>query len=57
MRTLLQADGAETAARGCGVLELVRETTFSPGDFTLRADGACRLNPELARRVVLVSGW
>jgi len=34
------------------VLRLVHETTFSPADFTLRDDGVCRLNPELARRVV-----
>jgi hypothetical protein len=28
--------------------------TFKPGDFTLRSDGVCRLNPELARRVLRV---
>jgi CRISPR/Cas system-associated endonuclease Cas1 len=33
------------------VLRFVRETTFSGADFTLRDDGVCRLNPELARRV------
>ena len=34
------------------VLQFVQGNTFSPGDFTLRSDGVCRLNPELARRVV-----
>jgi CRISPR-associated endonuclease Cas1 len=34
------------------VLRFVQANTFKPGDFTLRSDGVCRLNPELARRVV-----
>ena len=34
------------------VLQFARANTFRPGDFTLRSDGVCRLNPELARRVV-----
>jgi CRISPR-associated endonuclease Cas1 len=39
------------------VLRFVRETVFNGADFTLRDDGVCRLNPELARRVVqLVDG-
>lgn len=33
------------------ILELVESETFSRGDFTIRDDGVCRLNPELARRV------
>jgi hypothetical protein len=33
------------------VLELVKGSTFSGGDFSIQADGVCRLNPELARRV------
>ena len=33
------------------VLELVKTTTFSGGDFSIQPDGVCRLNPELARRV------
>ena len=36
------------------VLEFLRANTFKPGDFMLRSDGVCRLNPELARRVVAV---
>ena len=37
------------------VLKLVCETTLSGADFTLREDGVCRLNPELARRVAHVA--
>ena len=33
------------------VLELIKATTFSGSDFAIQADGVCRLNPELARRV------
>jgi CRISPR-associated endonuclease Cas1 len=36
------------------VLQFARSNTFRPGEFTLRSDGVCRLNPELARRVVRV---
>jgi CRISP-associated protein Cas1 len=34
------------------VLKLVANETFSAGDFVVQSDGTCRLNPELARRVV-----
>jgi len=34
------------------VLEFVQAHTFHPADFTIRSDGVCRLNPELARLVV-----
>jgi CRISPR-associated protein Cas1 len=34
------------------VLKLVRRHNFSPGDFTLTAEGICRLNPQLTRAVV-----
>lgn len=34
------------------VLKFVQLQTFHPADFTIRSDGACRLNPEMARRVV-----
>jgi CRISP-associated protein Cas1 len=34
------------------VLHLVKTTVFSGADFSIQADGVCRLNPELARRVV-----
>lgn len=33
------------------VLQLVQTQTFSRADFPIQPDGACRLNPELARRV------
>ncbi|MGA7330002.1 MAG: CRISPR-associated endonuclease Cas1 [Rhodomicrobium sp.] len=34
------------------ILDFVQAQTFRPGDFTLRSDGVCRLNPEMSRRVV-----
>src|SRR5215831_9971825 len=34
------------------VLEFVQAHTFHPADFTIRTDGVCRLNPEMARQVV-----
>ena len=34
------------------VLDLVRNQKFEPADFTIRQDGVCRLNPELAKRIV-----
>ncbi len=34
------------------VLEFVQTHTFHPADFTIRSDGVCRLNPEMAKRVV-----
>src|SRR5688572_30603160 len=37
------------------VLDLIADTTFSGADFTIQRDGVCRLNPELARRVVQLS--
>lgn len=33
------------------VLHLVRTATFTAADFAIQADGVCRLNPELARRL------
>ncbi len=35
------------------ILELVRSETFSAKDFAITKDGVCRLNPQLARRLVL----
>jgi CRISP-associated protein Cas1 len=32
------------------VLQFVQSHTFQPADFTIRSDGACRLNPEMARQ-------
>jgi CRISP-associated protein Cas1 len=34
------------------VLEFVKGHVFDPADFVIRTDGVCRLNPEMARRVV-----
>jgi CRISPR-associated protein Cas1 len=34
------------------VLEFVKGHVFDPADFVIRADGVCRLNPEMARLVV-----
>jgi CRISPR associated protein Cas1 len=34
------------------VLEFVQAHPFHSADFTIRSDGVCRLNPEMARRVV-----
>jgi CRISPR-associated protein Cas1 len=33
------------------ILQLAASTTFSGGDFSIKPDGVCRLNPELARSV------
>lgn len=33
------------------VLQFVQAHTFHPADFTIRSDGVCRLNPEMARTV------
>ena len=39
------------------VLEFVRAHTFHSADFTIRPDGVCRLNPEMARKIAsLISG-
>jgi CRISP-associated protein Cas1 len=38
------------------VLEFVHAHTFHPADFTIRSDGVCRLNPEMARQVVTTAG-
>jgi CRISPR-associated endonuclease Cas1 len=37
------------------ILKFALAQTFSGGDFTLRSDGVCRLNPQLARRVAQVA--
>jgi CRISPR-associated endonuclease Cas1 len=34
------------------VLDFVKSNVFDPADFTIRSDGVCRLNPEMARVVV-----
>jgi CRISPR-associated protein Cas1 len=33
------------------VLEFVQAHTFHPADFTIRSDGVCRINPEMARHI------
>jgi CRISPR-associated endonuclease Cas1 len=33
------------------VLDFVKSNVFEPGDFVIRSDGVCRLNPEMARVV------
>ena len=37
------------------VLDFVRSHTFTPSDFLLGTDGVCRLHPQLARQVALLS--
>jgi CRISP-associated protein Cas1 len=37
------------------VLGLVQSQTFQRADFTLRADGVCRLNPAMARHITLLN--
>jgi hypothetical protein len=32
-------------------LEFTKGHVFDPADFTIRSDGMCRLNPEMARCV------
>jgi CRISP-associated protein Cas1 len=34
------------------VLDFIKGQVFAPADFLIRADGVCRLNPEMARMVV-----
>ena len=34
------------------VFDFVKTHVFDPADFTIRSDGVCRLNPEMARAVV-----
>lgn len=37
------------------ILAFAQAHTFSPGDFTISASGACRLNPQMAKRVLEMS--
>ncbi len=37
------------------VLTFARVQTFSPGDFTINTSGACRLNPQMARTLLLAA--
>jgi CRISP-associated protein Cas1 len=38
------------------VLDFVKSTVFDPANFTIRTDGVVRLNPQLARHVVVMFG-
>jgi CRISPR-associated endonuclease Cas1 len=39
------------------IVEFIQSKVFQPTDFTIRNDGVCRLNPEMARHVAsLISG-
>jgi CRISPR-associated protein Cas1 len=33
-------------------VDVVKATVFDPADFTVRSDGVCRLNPQMARMIV-----
>jgi CRISPR-associated endonuclease Cas1 len=37
------------------VLDFVKSNVFDAADFVIRADGVCRLNPEMARMVVAIA--
>jgi CRISPR-associated endonuclease Cas1 len=37
------------------LLEFAQSHTFHPADFTIRSDGVCRLNPELASQIARVA--
>lgn len=39
----------------CAVLNFALRHELHPSDFVIRADGACRLNPQMAQRVILLS--
>jgi CRISPR/Cas system-associated endonuclease Cas1 len=46
---IMEAERPKVDAR---ILEFVKAHTLRPADFTIRSDGVCRLNPEMARRLV-----
>jgi CRISPR-associated protein Cas1 len=35
------------------VLDFIKGRVFDPADFAIRADGVCRLDPEMARMVAV----
>jgi CRISP-associated protein Cas1 len=37
-------------------LQFVNEHVFDPADFVIRSDGVCRLNPEMARHIIMKVG-
>jgi CRISPR-associated protein Cas1 len=38
------------------VLDFIKANALRSADFTIRLDGVCRLNPEMARRIVEALG-
>jgi CRISPR-associated protein Cas1 len=38
------------------VLDFIKANALRPADFTISPDGVCRLNPEMARRIVEAVG-
>lgn len=34
------------------LFEMVRENEFAPADFNITPEGVCRLNPQMARKIV-----
>ncbi len=36
------------------VVEFLKGNVFDPADFVIQADGVCRLNPEMARRIAAI---
>jgi hypothetical protein len=36
------------------VLEFIKGHVFDPADFSIRSDGVCRLNPEMAKHIASV---
>jgi CRISPR-associated protein Cas1 len=39
------------------ILKFVQSHTVHPADFTIRSDGVCRINPEMARHAVELVTW
>jgi CRISPR-associated endonuclease Cas1 len=37
------------------ILKFALSNTFSPGDFTISTIGACRLNPQLAKKIAVIA--
>jgi hypothetical protein len=38
------------------VLDFLKANPLHPADFTIRADGVCRVNPEMARQIATQLG-
>lgn len=37
------------------MIEFIQSNEFHAADFTIRKDGVCRLNPQMAKRITLLS--